>query len=440
MLPSPPGSRKASPVRASRRQQGLEPEFGPLPEGNKRKTATTNTMAKDAAAPIILQQPREPPSFRGCPGEDPEEWLEKLGRVRIFNRWDDAETLRHVFFYLEDSARTWFENHESSVTERTVFKNEFLKTFTSVVRKERAELLLETRTQHPNEGIGVFSEEMKRLFRRADPEMTEEKKVRFLMRGVKPELFAGLVRNPPKTVAEFVSEASTIEKALDMRSKQFDRQVSMLTESPVSAVGINPESLRETIRAVVREELRKLFTTTPQPQVATLTDVIREEVQQALGTSTPPEAPREPQAMAYAAAVRRPGPSAARRQEAPPYRRPFSRPQSPARPPVAQQSTPRKTDVWRTPDRRPLCYHCGEAGHIYRRCPYKQLGLRGFPVDAPRPLPGQRPNEIDEYLYRSSRGPARFNRSPSPYPYGSPSRRSTPDFARGRSPSPRRGN
>ena len=440
MLPSPPGNRQPSPIRASRRLQGLEPEFGPLPEGNKRKTATTNIMAKDVASPIILQQPREPPSFRGCPGEDPEEWLEKLERVRIFNRWDDEETLRHVFFYLEDSARTWFENHESSLTTWALFKSEFLNTFTSVVRKERAELLLETRTQHPNEGVVIFVEEMKKLFRRADPQMTEEKKLRFLMRGVKQELFACLVRNPPKTVADFASEAAALEKTLEIRTRQYDRPVNALAQETISGGAINSDSLRETIRAVVREELRKLFPTTPQPQVATLTDVIREEVQQALGTSTTPEAPREPQAMAYAAAVRRPGPPALRRQEAPPYRRPFSRPQSPARPPTVQQSAPRKTDVWRTPDRRPLCYHCGEAGHIYRRCPYKQLGLRGFPVDAPRPLPGQRPNEIDEYLYRSSRGPARFNRSPSPYPYGSPSRRSTPDFARGRSPSPRRGN
>ncbi|XP_077557682.1 uncharacterized protein LOC144172962 [Haemaphysalis longicornis] len=174
-------------------------------------------------SPIVLQQPREPPSFRGAPAEDPEEWLEKLERVRIFNRWDNEETFGHVFFYLEDAARTWFENHESSLTDWTHFKGEFLKTFTTVVRKEQTALLLETRTQHPNEGVVIFVEEMKQLFCPADPEMTEENKLRFLMRGVKEELFAGLVRNPPKTVAEFVTEASTIEKALDMRAKHYDQ-------------------------------------------------------------------------------------------------------------------------------------------------------------------------------------------------------------------------
>ncbi|XP_077525808.1 uncharacterized protein LOC144137743 [Haemaphysalis longicornis] len=393
-------------------------------------------MVQETTSPIILQQPREPPSFRGSPGEDPEDWLEKVERVRIFNRWDDEETFRHVFFYLEDTARTWFENHESSLTNWTLFKCEFLETFATVVQKERAALLFETCTQHPNEGVVILVEEMKQLFRRADPEMTEEKKLRFLMRGVKEELFAGLVRNRLKTVAEFVTEASTIEKALEMRANQYDRNyVGMANANCVDNVHIPEDSLRETIREIVRKELRKLLPTPSQPQVAFLTDVLREEVQQALGTSTTPVAPREPQTMTYAAAVHRPRPPAPCRHEAP-YRRPLS----PARPPAAQPPAPRKTDVWRTSDNRPLCYHCGEADHIYRRCPNRRLGLRGFSVDEPRPRTGKRPSEIEEYLSNTSRRPARFSRSPSPYPYESPNRRSNAEFSRGRSPSPRWGN
>ena len=54
--------------------------------------------------------------------------------------------------------------------------------------------------------------------------MPEEKKVRFLMRGVKQELFAGLIRNPPKTIQEFLSEATTFEKTLEMRTRQYNRR------------------------------------------------------------------------------------------------------------------------------------------------------------------------------------------------------------------------
>ncbi|KAG0429933.1 hypothetical protein HPB47_023142, partial [Ixodes persulcatus] len=46
--------------------------------------------------------------------------------------------------------------------------------------------------------------------------------------------------------------------------------------------------------------------------------------------------------------------------------------------------SPRKTAVWRTADRRPLCYHCVEADHIYRHCPYRQMELR-LPPERPTP-------------------------------------------------------
>ena len=89
--------------------------------------------------------------------------------------------------------------------------------------------------------------------------MAEGKKLRFLMRGVKQELFACLVRNPPKTVADFASEAAALEKTLEIRTRQYDRPVNALAPETISDRAISSDSLRETIRAVFREELRKLF-------------------------------------------------------------------------------------------------------------------------------------------------------------------------------------
>ncbi|XP_077553458.1 uncharacterized protein LOC144168325 [Haemaphysalis longicornis] len=242
MHPTPSTRRQASPTRASRREQGLQPEFGLLPDKVKKedvvKTTMVNagTMTTTSNPALVLHQPKEPASFHGSPLEDPEDWLEQVERVRLFNRWEDAETLRQLLFYLQDSARIWFKNHESSLETWNDFRTQFLTTFTTVVRKERAEVFLQTRTQHPNESVVVFAEQMKRIFKHADPCIPEEKKLRFLMRGVKEELFAGLVRNPPKTVPEFVTGASVIEKALEMSAEQYDRSfVVHLCEVPFRA-------------------------------------------------------------------------------------------------------------------------------------------------------------------------------------------------------------
>lgn len=106
-----------------------------------------------------------------------------------------------------------------------------------------------------------------------------EEKLRYLMHCVKEELSAGLVRNPPITVTQFVSKASTIGKALEMRAKQYDRHfVGAANANCVDGMRIPMDSLRGMIHAVVWEELRKLFPTMPQPQVASPTDKIRGEV------------------------------------------------------------------------------------------------------------------------------------------------------------------
>ncbi|KAH7934974.1 hypothetical protein HPB52_002518 [Rhipicephalus sanguineus] len=81
---------------------------------------------------------------------------------------------------------------------------------------------------------------------------------------------------------------------------------------PAELNAVTLSNLRDTINAVVQEELRKVFPNSG-PQVATLGDVVREEVQQALGTRpiVPPSqelewAPRGPRMMPYPTGAPRP--------------------------------------------------------------------------------------------------------------------------------------
>lgn len=121
--------------------------------------------------------------------------------------------------------------------------------------------------QLPNENIVIYAEEMTHLFFHANPNLSEDKKVVCLLRGVKQELFAGMVHNPPKTIAEFLTEATDIEKTLEIRARQYNHQVL----SPKSEIqALRSDELRETIR-VLREELQRMFPST-QPKVASIAD------------------------------------------------------------------------------------------------------------------------------------------------------------------------
>lgn len=78
----------------------------------------------------------------------------------------------------------------------------------------------------------------------ADPGLPDNKKVRFLVRGVKQELFAGLMRNPSSTVEDFISEAITNGNTPEKRTRQFSRR-SALEYAEVRP--LYSDNLRETI-------------------------------------------------------------------------------------------------------------------------------------------------------------------------------------------------
>lgn len=388
--------------RASRRLLGLPVECGPLsdrtPKMTGRDASARHTTPNEEILQYVIQQPRTPKPFHGEAFEDAEDWLEQFERVANFNGWNEQRRLRNVYYSLEDSARTWFENHEATMPSWQEFRQKLLATYVNVDRRERAEAAMQARIQHPNESVAMYAEDMARLFRRADSSMTDDKKVRHLMRGVKQEIFAGLVRNPPRTTSEFISEATAIERALQQRSRQYYRSEATISSAVcMTKLGSNCDDLRQLVRQIVREELQSLRTNQASPPTVSIAEMIREEVKQAVRMpetveETQPEEPR----CSYAAAVRQshycPPPTVA--PIAP--RLPFSlRPRS--NPRYSVEPPPRKSDLWRTPDHKPLCFHCGEAGHVYRACPYRRIGLRGFAPDSPRPRNGERPQQIQHW-------------------------------------------
>lgn len=80
--------------------------------------------------------------------------------------------------------------------------------------------------------------------------------------------------NLSKTVKEFLSEAMTVEKTLEMRT-QFIRRS---TQGYAEIQRLCSDDLRETTRAVMREELRRLTFPSCQSQAVSIADIVREEM------------------------------------------------------------------------------------------------------------------------------------------------------------------
>ncbi|KAH7948632.1 hypothetical protein HPB51_028444 [Rhipicephalus microplus] len=156
-------------------------------------------------------------------------------------------------------------------------------------------------------------------------------------------------------------------------SNNSTRSSSLPKHASRTNLGSSSEALREMVRSIAKEELQKLLTPQVTMPVSSLTTLIRDKVRQAILQAEPEAQPvrleqqlQERPVPTYADAVCQPALHTTS-FAAPRGYRPGSRCSG-----YPAKSRPWKSDVWRTPDRTPLCFHGGETGHLYRMCPYRR--------------------------------------------------------------------
>ncbi|GFU64420.1 CCHC-type domain-containing protein [Trichonephila clavipes] len=165
------------------------------------------------------------------------------------------------------------------------------------------------------------------------------------MKGVAEDIYQALLTREINDTASFIKWCNYIE---DMKQKRVGRPRFERLPNVVPVASLTDETdLVSLIRTIVREEVHRLVNQTQEsldsdPQ--SLEEIVQDEVERVLApvSTKPTETRPRP---TYAAVTRK-------------YRAPVQK-----FPPE-----PRKTDVWRTADNRPVCFHCGRPGHVMRYC------------------------------------------------------------------------
>ncbi|GFV35719.1 CCHC-type domain-containing protein [Trichonephila clavipes] len=273
----------------------------------------TEQEAKPAVVTPSLQQWRSPSTFRGAPGEDPLKWLKEYDRVANFNKWDDMMCLANVYFFLDGTARQWYVNNEDALDSWEAFKNGLSGLFGDRQKyTRRAEEQLKCRAQRSGESTQSYIQSVLGLCQEVNPLMKEDEKVSHLMKGVAEGYLSGPVDERNQRHSKFYQMVQ-LYRRYEAEEKEVHRLVNQTQESLDS----DPQSLEEIVQDEVERVLAPVSTkpteTRPRPTYAAVTRKYRAPVQK-----FPPE--------------------------------------------------PRKTDVWRTADNRPVCFHCGRPGHVMRYC------------------------------------------------------------------------
>ncbi|XP_077529327.1 uncharacterized protein LOC144141670 [Haemaphysalis longicornis] len=202
------------------------------------------------------QPHREPRSFTGKAGEDVDEWLAHYERVSKYNRWDAVARRANVEIYLDETALTWFENHEAALTTWERFVEEIRKGFgDSIAKKRRAEQTLLQRAQVPGETCTTYIEEILKLCRIVDASMPEDDRVGHVLKGIAEDVYNFLIgKDNLNTVTDVIRHCRTFEAMKARRiTPKFGRLANVTT---VASVDVSSSAdLSATIRQIVREEL-----------------------------------------------------------------------------------------------------------------------------------------------------------------------------------------
>lgn len=367
---------------------------------------------KPIAVTPTYQQLRSPSTFRGEPGEDPLKWFKEYDRVAKFNKWDDMMCLANAYFFLDGTAKQWYINNEDTLNSWEMFKTGLSGLFGDRQKyTKKAEEELKHRAQRLDESTQSYIQSVLGLCQEVNPAMADEEKVSHLMKGVAEDIYQILLTREIKTTADFTKWCHYIE---DMRQKRIGRRKfeRLPNVVPVAAMENGDTDLVSLIRRIVQEDVNKLINQTDipsDPYSQPLEEVVQNEVERVLAPvlAKPTETRRRP---SYAHVTRN-------------YRSSVNKP--------PMQS--RKTDLWRTADNRPVCFHCGRPGHVVRYCRERKAVFDNYRArrqnldDVNADDDFRRPNFTRRSTPSPTRGrsPTRRFRSPSPYRRSSqsPSRR-----------------
>ncbi|XP_037529307.2 uncharacterized protein LOC119406647 [Rhipicephalus sanguineus] len=230
-----------------------------------------------------------------------EKWLADYERPSKTNRWDPTLMLANISYYLSGTASVWFDTHEEELTswDGPMDPSKELANKLGCDLKDKSKWLNCFSDAKLDALLGAAAKMDLRFAPLWDP--------MFLTIGPHGKKLPDIKE---VVAGADVEQAATIEKAPEVRTRQYNRLMPPSSYGDVQALVAN--DLRETIRAVVREELQKMFPRS-QPPVDSIADIVREELQHSLGVAAPLQP--QPEAMSYAAAARRnttpphPGPS-----------------------------------------------------------------------------------------------------------------------------------
>jgi Retrotransposon gag protein/Zinc knuckle len=251
---------------------------------NTRIKSTLRSSINKMADPTLLAKARKArfddlPNFSGHPSEDVERFLKCIKHITKANdESNNQEILEIVRGKLTQSAGAWFDDNEHTFKKWSDFETEFRNRYfsTTIIQKKFDKLKL--RKQSNDEPVTSYTDDVIKLCREIDPNMSDPIIIQHLMSGLSPDFKKELSRRESSmnTLKEFLKYAKIEQDLHDTfeKSRTLSLEPSQLyydvNRSSISSLNTMIEQPRQYYRNMnnMKQENRSSYPTSLQKSVS----------------------------------------------------------------------------------------------------------------------------------------------------------------------------
>ncbi|CAF1545004.1 unnamed protein product, partial [Didymodactylos carnosus] len=164
-----------------------------------------NILQKSFIEEII----KNPKTFTGK--ENVSSWLEEIDQQFTTSKWPEDSRLQYIPQFPRNEARQWYKENKTKITTWSQFKTDIKTAYTSTYEVTLAFQRLKNYQQTNNQTVKQYYAEILKLCEEADIQVSEQMKLQYLLDNLKPSIKIKVIEKSPKTTAQFLEYAKTVE-------------------------------------------------------------------------------------------------------------------------------------------------------------------------------------------------------------------------------------
>ena len=192
-------------------------------------------MTSNISTQLLLKNVPPVENFTGAKEQDPVTWLEDIEALFNATKIDNADRRRLLPLHLGEEAKKWYRSGTFD-EDYEQFKKQFLEAFKSPVYKLQLSAKLMNRKQGLEESVQSYYYDVLSLCNRFNPNMEEDEKVVYVLRGLKPSLQQHIAVNECKTCIALFNQAKQTEAMSQLIHQQDSTAVDDSTVEVTAAL------------------------------------------------------------------------------------------------------------------------------------------------------------------------------------------------------------